>query len=130
MSAPSTPRRSTKQRDAVATELASEPTFRSAQDVHAALRASGSPVGLATVYRALQGMVEDGAADALRTGDGEVVYRRCSQGHHHHLVCRECGRTVEVEGPTVERWATRVAEQHGFHDVSHTLEVFGTCDRH
>nr|WP_284291012.1 transcriptional repressor [Angustibacter aerolatus] len=94
------------------------------------MRASGSPVGLATVYRALQGMVEDGAADALRTGDGEVVYRRCSQGHHHHLVCRECGRTVEVEGPTVERWATRVAEQHGFHDVSHTLEVFGTCDRH
>ncbi|MDQ1666948.1 MAG: Fur family transcriptional regulator, ferric uptake regulator, partial [Actinomycetota bacterium] len=37
-------------------------------------------------------------------------------------------RTVEVEGPTVERWADRVATENGFVDVSHTLEVFGTCD--
>ena len=61
------------------------------------------------------------------SADGEAVYRRCSRGHHHHLVCRGCGRTVEVEGPAVERWADRVAEEHGFTDVSHTLEVFGTC---
>jgi Fur family ferric uptake transcriptional regulator len=60
-----------------------------------------------------------------------VVYRRCTSGaHHHHLVCRECGRTVEVEGPAVERWADAVAAQHGFRDVSHTLEIFGTCRDH
>ena len=65
--------------------------------------------------------------DVLRGGDGEARYRRCSTTHHHHLVCRSCGRTVEVEGPTVERWATTVAQQHGYADVSHTLEIFGVC---
>jgi Fur family ferric uptake transcriptional regulator len=124
------PRRSGRQRDAVAAFLEGENTFRSAQSIHGELREQGSGIGLATVYRALQGLVEDREVDALRTDDGEVVYRRCSRGHHHHLVCRECGRTVEVEGPAVERWATRVAEEHGFRDVSHTLEIFGTCDRH
>jgi Fur family transcriptional regulator, ferric uptake regulator len=125
-----TPRRTGRQREAVAAFLEGETSFRSAQSIHGELRQQGSGIGLATVYRALQGLVEDQQVDALRTDDGEVVYRRCSGGHHHHLVCRECGRTVEVEGPAVERWATRVAEEHGFRDVSHTLEIFGTCDRH
>ena len=125
-----TQRRTGRQRDAVAAFLEGENTFRSAQSIHGQLREQGSSIGLATVYRALQGLVEDEQVDALRTDDGEVVYRRCSRGHHHHLVCRECGRTVEVEGPAVERWATRMAEEHGFRDVSHTLEIFGTCDRH
>jgi Fur family ferric uptake transcriptional regulator len=124
------PRRGGRQRDAVAAFLEGENTFRSAQSIHGQLREQGSGIGLATVYRALQGLVEDREVDALRTDDGEVVYRRCSRGHHHHLVCRECGRTVEVEGPAVERWATRVADEHGFRDVSHTLEIFGTCDQH
>ena len=60
---------------------------------------------------------------------GEAVYRRCSDHHHHHLVCRTCGRTVEVEGPAVERWAERVAAENGFSEISHTVEVFGTCAR-
>jgi Fur family ferric uptake transcriptional regulator len=126
----STPRRIGPQREAVAAFLEGENTFRSAQSIHGELREQGSSIGLATVYRALQGLVEDSQVDALRTDDGEVVYRRCSRGHHHHLVCRDCGRTVEVEGPAVETWASRVAEEHGFRDVSHTLEIFGTCDRH
>jgi Fur family ferric uptake transcriptional regulator len=101
--------------------------FRSAQDLHAMLRQRGEGIGLTTVYRTLQGLVAAGVVDVLRTDDGESVFRRCSGGHHHHLVCRGCGRTVEVEGPAVERWATRVATENGFVDVSHTLEVFGTC---
>ena len=114
----------------VSAYLDGQTTFASAQDIHAALRELGTPIGLATVYRALQAMVDDGELDALRTDEGETVYRRCGTSHHHHLVCRECGRTVEVEEPSVERWASRVAAQHGFSEVSHTLEIFGTCDRH
>ncbi|MBC7638838.1 MAG: transcriptional repressor [Rhodoferax sp.] len=125
-----TARRASRQRTAVSAYLTRRTTFASAQEIHAALRESGEPVGLATVYRALQAMVEDGELDALRTDDGETVYRRCGTSHHHHLVCRECGRTVEVEAPDVERWATAVAAQHGFGDVVHTLEIFGVCDRH
>ncbi|MBO0868194.1 MAG: transcriptional repressor, partial [Micromonosporaceae bacterium] len=64
----------------------------------------------------------------VRLPDGEQVYRRCARSnHHHHLVCRVCGRTVEVEGPAVERWARQQAEQHGFTEVDHTVEILGTC---
>jgi Fur family transcriptional regulator, ferric uptake regulator len=122
------PRRLTRQQAAVADALGSADDFTSAQDLHARLRTEGHKVGLATVYRALQTLADQGDVDVLRTDDGESVYRRCSTGaHHHHLVCRSCGRTVEVEGPTVERWADAVSAQHGFRDVTHTLEIFGTC---
>ncbi|WP_369053865.1 Fur family transcriptional regulator [Kineococcus terrestris] len=120
-------RRSTKQRSAVSALLDEAEGFLSAQDLHARLRERGDGVGLATVYRALQALVEDGSVDVLRTDEGESVYRRCSTGHHHHLVCRRCGRTVEVEGPTVETWARRVGAEHGFTQVEHVVEVFGVC---
>jgi Fur family ferric uptake transcriptional regulator len=117
----------TRQRSAVRTELAREQAFRSAQDIHACLRTTGVRIGLTTVYRALQAMSDAGEVDVLRTDDGEAAYRLCSEGHHHHLVCTACGKTVEVEGRSVERWANKVAEEHGFTEIAHTVEVFGTC---
>jgi Fur family transcriptional regulator, ferric uptake regulator len=122
-----TVRRPTRQRAAVEALLVDINDFMSAQDLHARLRAQGETVGLATVYRTLQAMATDGDVDMMRTDDGEAVYRRCSTGHHHHLVCRSCGRTVEVEGPAVERWADKVSADNGFSDVQHTLEIVGTC---
>jgi Fur family ferric uptake transcriptional regulator len=120
--------RSTRQRAAVAEVLAEFDDFRSAQDIHALLRSRGSSVGLTTVYRTLASLAEAGEVDAIRTSAGETVYRRCTTSrHHHHLVCRSCGHTVEVQGPAVERWAERVAGEAGFVDVTHTVEVFGTC---
>ena len=121
------PLRATRQRAAVSALLDETDDFRSAQDLHEALRRRGETVGLTTVYRTLQALADAGEVDVLRTAEGENVFRRCSTGHHHHVVCRSCGRTVEVEGPAVERWAERVAAEHGFTAVTHTLEVFGTC---
>ncbi|AGL15130.1 Fur family transcriptional regulator [Actinoplanes sp. N902-109] len=119
--------RNTKQRAAVRELLADCEGFHSAQDLHAILRDRGERVGLTTVYRTLQGLADAGEIDVMRPPGGEHLYRRCSSGHHHHLVCRSCGRTVEVEGPAVESWAGRIADRHGFVDVSHTMEIFGTC---
>lgn len=119
--------RNTRQRRAVATILAELDGFASAQEIYDSLRHKGDQVGLSTVYRTLQAMVDADEVDALRGGDGETLFRQCSAGHHHHLVCRSCGRAVEVEGPTVEKWADGVAAEHGFRDVEHTLEIFGTC---
>lgn len=120
-------RRPTKQRTAIEADLERSEEFRSAQQVHASLHQHGDKIGLATVYRTLQAMVDEGLVDALRTDDGEQAYRRCSTGHHHHLVCRDCGRTVEIEGPAVERWTAAISAEHGFTDVAHTLELFGRC---
>jgi Fur family ferric uptake transcriptional regulator len=119
--------RATRQRAALARLLDEIGEFRTAQEIHEELRRRGEGIGLTTVYRALQSLADAGELDVLRTGSGEAAYRRCSAHHHHHLVCRVCGRTVEVEGPAVERWAERVATEHGFRDVSHTVEIFGCC---
>lgn len=122
------PARQTKQRAAVIEALQAMPRFVSAQELHGALRASGEGTGLTTVYRHLQALVAEGAIDVLRPEDGEARYRICADtGHHHHLVCRTCGNSVEVDGPAVETWADRIAAQHGYSDVQHTLEIFGTC---
>ncbi len=121
-------RRTTRQRTAVLAVLDELDSFRSAQQIHAELARRGESVGLSTVYRCLTALATDGDVDTLLLDDGESVYRRCSGAkHHHHLVCRTCGATVEVEGPTVERWAEKVAAEHGYDDVSHTLEIFGRC---
>ncbi len=121
--------RSTRQRAAITALLDNIKGFRSAQELHDELRSRGEGIGLTTVYRTLQQMAAAGLVDTLRTDTGESVYRRCSQHHHHHLVCRACGRTVEIQGRQVETWAAEVAREHGFVDVSHTIEIFGLCGR-
>ena len=121
--------RATRQRAAIADVLDNTDEFRSAQEIFAELRAAGDGVGLTTVYRTLQAMTLAGELDCISREDGEMVFRRCSTTHHHHLVCRECGRTQEIQGPSVELWASQVAQEHGYSDVSHTLEIFGTCLR-
>jgi Fur family ferric uptake transcriptional regulator len=120
--------RTTRQRTAVAELLGRVTGFRSAQELHELLRQEGASVGLTTVYRHLQVLVDAGEVDVLRPGDGEAVYRRCAtDDHHHHLVCRTCGSSVEIDGPEVETWLQRVAVKHGFREVTHSLELFGTC---
>ena len=123
----SIPKRQTKQRTAVAELLSGVNEFRSAQQIHDDLRKRGESIGLTTVYRALQSLSNAGEVDSITSDDGETVYRKCSSVHHHHLVCRQCGMTVEITGPTVEQWADGVAATHGFTEVSHTMELFGLC---
>jgi len=123
--------RATRQGAAVDAALQQADGFRSAQDLHGQLRQGGDGVGLTTVYRHLQALADSGVVDVVHSGEGEATYRWCGEApHHHHLVCRVCGRSVEVEGPEVEAWATRVAERSGYTDVSHTLEIFGRCPEH
>jgi Fur family ferric uptake transcriptional regulator len=120
-------KRNTWQREAVRGALATSEGFVSAQSLHSSLRDSGSPIGLATVYRALADLAVEGDADSLQQ-EGESLYRACTpNSHHHHLICRGCGLTVEIEGAAVESWAASVAESHGFTQPSHVIDVFGYC---
>ena len=120
-------RRQTWQRVAVRDALEETPGFVSAQALHQALRAEGSPIGLATVYRALADLAADGTADHLQQG-GESLYRACSsEKHHHHLICRECGATVEISAAPVEAWARAIAAEHGYAEPEHVVDVFGRC---
>ncbi|WP_254069805.1 Fur family transcriptional regulator [Pimelobacter simplex] len=119
--------RPTRQRRAITDALAAASDFQSAQEIHDSVRQGGDKVGLATVYRTLQAMADAGDVDVRHNPAGEATYRRCSSSHHHHLVCRLCGRTVEITGSAVERWAHAIADEHGFSEVSHTVELVGLC---
>ncbi|MCU1579911.1 MAG: transcriptional repressor [Rhodoglobus sp.] len=120
-------KRNTWQREAVREALGGSEGFVSAQSLHSALREGGSPIGLATVYRALADLAVEGEADSLQQ-EGESLYRACTPGsHHHHLICRSCGLTVEIEADAVEHWARTVATQHGFTQPNHIVDVFGLC---
>ncbi|MFF5225025.1 Fur family transcriptional regulator [Dactylosporangium sp. NPDC000521] len=118
----------TRQRRAVLELLAETDEFISARQVHARLRERGSSIGLTTVYRTVQALADAGEVDTVRVDGGEQRFRRCrEERHHHHLICRHCARTVEVTGPGVEAWARQIAQVHGYSEVNHTLELFGTC---
>jgi Fur family ferric uptake transcriptional regulator len=120
-------KRNTWQRDAVREALTTSEGFVSAQSLHSSLHASGSPIGLATVYRALADLATEGEADSLQQ-EGESLFRACTPGsHHHHLICRNCGLTVEIEADAVENWAQQVAAEHGFTKPNHIVDVFGLC---
>lgn len=126
--------RQTRQGAAVEAALADADAFRSAQELFAQMRADGEKVGLSTVYRQLNALAELDRADVVVGGDGESRFRLCGPEtdgkHHHHLVCRECGDSVEVASTAVERWADDIARKAGYSDVSHTVEVFGLCPKH
>ena len=118
-----------KSATAVISALEKAGGFSSAQEVFQLMRKQGKSTGLATVYRALQKAVADNKVDVIRKEDGEAKYRFCASGHHHHLVCKNCGKTVEVEGSAVEKWAATVAKNHGYKQVSHVVELFGLCQK-
>ena len=120
-------KRNTWQREAVREALGTREGFVSAQSLHSALRDGGSSLGLATVSRALADLAVEGEADSLQQ-EGESLYRACTPGtHHHHLICRNCGLTVEIEADAVEQWARQVASEHGFTQPNHVVDVFGLC---
>jgi Fur family transcriptional regulator, ferric uptake regulator len=120
--------RNTWQRERVREALADAQGFVSAQSLHARLREENTGIGLATVYRALAGLASQGDADSLQSPEGENLYRACATtGHHHHLICRNCGLAVEIEASEVEQWAQRTAASHGFTEAEHIVDIFGLC---
>lgn len=120
--------RQTRQKRALTAVLEESDQFLSAQQLHAALRQRGESVGLTTVYGQLRTLSEAGVLSVLRTESGELLYRRCEMSdHHHHLVCRVCGASTEVQAPELETWAFGVAISHGYTDVTHTFAILGTC---
>jgi Fur family transcriptional regulator, ferric uptake regulator len=119
--------RSTSQRLRVLELLSREPADATAQEIYARLRDQGRGIGLATVYRTLALLSESGVIDALAHRPGEMCYRLCDEGHHHHLLCSRCHRVVELADCELDPWLDRVASDHGFVATDHRLEVTGIC---
>ena len=120
--------RNTKQRAAVVEVLRDMDNFASAKEIHNQLLDRQQKVVLTTVYRTLQSLADIAAVDALHMPSGDTLYRHCeSSHHHHHLVCTKCGRTEEIDGGPIEKWASSVAKQYNFELTGHDAEIFGVC---
>jgi Fur family ferric uptake transcriptional regulator len=120
-------RRASRKKPHIERVLADAAGFVSAQQVYDALRADGVAVSLPTVYRRLQAMAEAGEVDVVQTDAHESVYRRCTPGHHHHLICTRCGSASEVAGQPVEAWIAEVARANAFDVSDHRIEIYGVC---
>jgi Fur family ferric uptake transcriptional regulator len=101
--------------------------FTTAQAVHSRAVALGHSVSVATVYRTLRLLADAGTVDQMVGDDAQLRYRFCGDAHHHHLVCRSCGLTLEVEAAVIENWTNEMAQARGFIDVRHILEISGVC---
>jgi Fur family ferric uptake transcriptional regulator len=120
--------RLTKQRVEILAELARERDDVTAQALWRRLRGRRrSQIGLATVYRTLSLLNEHDVIDALSHHDGELCYRLCTDAHHHHLVCSNCHRVVEVEECGLDEWLDSVTARHGFVPTDHRVEITGLC---
>ncbi len=107
--------------------LSAEENDATAQKIHSSLRSKGETIGLATVYRTLALFGENGLVDTLSHVPGELCYRLCGEAHHHHLVCSECHRVVELTGCNLDPLLEDVGARHGFTVTDHSFEVTGIC---
>ena len=99
----------------------------SAEQVAERVRTGIGAVSTQAIYDALNTLTEHRILRRFEPAGSAMKFEVATGDNHHHLVCRSCGTAVEIEGPAVERWTRAVAEQSAFRDVSHTLEIFGTC---
>lgn len=121
------PQRNTRQRSMVRAQLADVDEFLTAQQIFARLRDEQTRIGLATVYRNLQLLADSGEVDVIRNPDGEQAFKLCSTGHHHHLICRSCGKVVEIASDEIEQWINQIAAKNGYRDPDHDIEIYALC---
>jgi Fur family ferric uptake transcriptional regulator len=116
-------------RSAVIAYLAAQGCCNGAQEIHDALRARGLRVGLATVYRVLDTLSEHGLVQRVDVGDGVARYEpvRRDDGHHHHLVCDDCGKVEAFEDAGLEQAIRRVEASSGYAVAAHDVVLRGAC---
>ncbi len=118
----------TRQRDLVASTVFLSDGHVSVEEIERRLIESGTPVGTATVYRALEVMVESGMVRAHDFGEGFKRYEPMPlHGQHSHLVCERCGRVIEFTNERLERMLQIIADEREFHPHQHRVEVYGLC---
>jgi Fur family ferric uptake transcriptional regulator len=116
-------------RRSIIRHLADQDCCQSAQEIFDGLRASGRPVGLASIYRILDLLASEGAVQRIELGSGLSRFEPVWPGgdHHHHLVCDDCGKVEPFADVALERALARVQEQSGYAVAAHDVVLHGSC---
>ncbi len=120
------PLRMTPQRRAVLSLINQSSEHWDAERIMQALLDTGTRVGMATIYRTLSALEQEGLIAGVLIGQRKH-YERVDKPHHDHLICEACGHIEEFMQQDIERLQQDIAEQHGFHMQSHSLVIFGIC---
>jgi len=118
-------------RERVIELLSRQPCALSAVEIEDALRADGTPIGRASIYRVLELLVEHGLAERVAVGPGQSRFEAIdpSGAHHHHLICRDCGRLVAFDDPGLERAIDDLSERLGVKVEHHDVLLRGSCEK-
>lgn len=124
----------TAQRIAVLSVLSEEPdSHLTAEEIYDLVRVSSPDIGLATVYRTIQILLELKIIDRIYLDDGYVryelghVYESEDSHHHHHLICVKCGRVMSFQGDLLETFEVKIEEKTGFRIQDHDVKLYGLC---
>jgi Fur family ferric uptake transcriptional regulator len=120
--------KSTRQRDIIATEFLKTGEHVTAEDLYKKINRKHKDIGLTTVYRTLKLLKKSGLATESIFADNLTRYEPLSEDDHHdHLVCLDCGSITEFENSKIERLQEKIADEFGFHTVSHKMDLYGYC---
>ncbi len=125
-------------RQAILDTLSKTEKHLSAEDIFFAVHKDYPNIGLTTVYRTLELLVQMGLLCKYDFGDGRARYE-LAEGpkgklHHHHLVCTECGRVIDYtdfideELELLRKTEKGLSEKHNFEIKGHLIQFYGICD--
>lgn len=122
----------TRQRMAVLETIADHPgEHLTAEDIYEMTRQKYPEIGLATIYRTVQVLVDLRVIDRVSFDDGFVRYElgegEVCRHHHHHAICEDCGSVISFENDLLEQLEQAVQDAIGFHVTDHEVKLFGYC---
>lgn len=123
--------RNTANKRLVLDALGQSDGFRSAQQIYLDIRQqTHRRIALASVYRILHALTVERVTESQPAENGETLYRlRSDAEHHHYLLCRLCGAAVAFTPTALEEHANALVRQHHYTDVTHRIDLYGTCPR-
>jgi Fur family ferric uptake transcriptional regulator len=101
----------------------------SAEDIYKLMIGSNEEIGLATIYRVLTQFEQVGLLIRHHFEGGKAVYELNEKSHHDHIVCLQCGHVTEFVNEEIENLQTKVANEHGFKIIEHSLYIYGDCTK-
>jgi Fur family ferric uptake transcriptional regulator len=118
----------TAQRDLILEVFLRTEEHLSSEDLYRLVKGEDPTIGQTTVYRTLKLLTDAGLAREVRFGDGRARYEHnYKHPHHDHMICKECGKTIEFFSDELEKLQDKIAAKHKFEITHHTLRMFGYC---
>ncbi|HEY4492100.1 MAG TPA: transcriptional repressor, partial [Acidobacteriota bacterium] len=120
----------TQQRESILKVFLQAKRHLTVEELHDLVRKQNRSIGLTTIYRTMKLFCECNLARANHFEEGRVRYeQQFKTAHHDHMICLECGETLEFVNQQIERLQEKAAAQFGFEMINHRMEIFGYCKR-